>query len=118
VAHLVSCGRPQAAEALLTDFAYGMARLKSENGPGARPLAQDAGAVQEASGLEDGEAFRTWEDFLRTRVHILVRGDANWGAEKILLQLAVERIGNISPKPSLFEGHRSAQTAVHGHTDE
>ncbi|HJN78126.1 MAG TPA: hypothetical protein QGF58_29705, partial [Myxococcota bacterium] len=25
-----------------------------------------------------------------------------------------ERIGNISPKPSLFEGHRSAQTAVHG----
>ncbi len=46
VAHLLSCGRPQAAEALLTDFAYGMARLKSENGPGARPLAQDAGAVR------------------------------------------------------------------------
>ena len=25
-----------------------------------------------------------------------------------------KRIGNISPKPSLVEGHRSAQTAVHG----
>ncbi len=90
VAHLLSCGRPQAAESLLTDFAYDMGRLKSENGPGARPLAQDAGAVKGTSGLEDAEAFRTWEDFLRTRVHILVRGDANWGAERILLQLAVE----------------------------
>ena len=90
VAHLLSCGRPQSAEAYLTDFAYGMERLKSENGPGARTLAQDAGAVKAVDDLADRKAFRTWEDFLRMRVHILARGGANWSAERILLQLAVE----------------------------
>ena len=70
VSHLLSCDRATAAEALLTDFAYGMARLKSQNGPGARPLAQDAGAV-ESTGI-----FTTREACMK---HVAA------GAKKVLL---------------------------------
>ena len=45
VSHLLACGEARQAEEMLTDFAYCMARLKSESGPGARPLAQHAAAV-------------------------------------------------------------------------
>ena len=41
VAHLISCQRLLNAEKLLTDFAYNIARLQSEQGSGARPLAKD-----------------------------------------------------------------------------
>ena len=37
VSHLLSCQQVRAAEALLSDFAYGVARLESESGLGARP---------------------------------------------------------------------------------
>ena len=38
----------------------------------------------------DASTFELWEDFLRTRAHILERGDQDWGAEKIFLQQAME----------------------------
>jgi len=88
VAHLLATGQAPRGQALLTDFPYLMARLAAENGPGARPLATDAAATQAT--LADGHAFRLWEAFIQERAHVLRRGNNHWGAQKVLLQLAVE----------------------------
>ena len=64
-----------------------MARLASQGGGGAWALARDVAEVLTKSDLDNPGIFRLWEDFIRTRVHILSRGDLYWGADKILLQL-------------------------------
>ena len=89
VGHLLASHQPQRAEALLTDFAYGMARLESLGGNGAQPLANDVEAVHAAEGLADPGIFCQWEEFYRIQTHLLARGDEDWGADKILLQLLV-----------------------------
>ena len=90
IAHLLACEEPHRGEALLTDFAYSMARLQALSGPGAADLGRDAEAVLSAGELAQPDSFRLWEEFLRTHVHLLARGDANWRASQILLQLAAE----------------------------
>jgi WD40 repeat protein len=90
VAHLLARGESRRAEKLLTSFDYCMARLLSENGDGARPMAGDFASVLGGGGLENTQMFRIWEAFFRERAHILARGDENWQAHKILLQIAVE----------------------------
>lgn len=90
VAHLLARFESTRAEALLTNFEYAMARLASENGEGARPMARDYIAVQAIGGLADSAEFRIWKSFFRERAHILVRGDERWPAHKNLLQQAME----------------------------
>ena len=72
---------------LLIDFSYHMARLRSQQGAGARPLAADMRAILTMESLKDPIQFGLWEDFFRTQVHLLSRQER---ADKILLQLAAE----------------------------
>ena len=75
----------------LTSFPYLQARLA------ALPATEVVELVLEYKSLlvrlEKGPGKNVlvqWEAFIRERTHILSRGSANWGAHKILLQLAVE----------------------------
>ena len=72
VTHLLAAGQAHIAEAIIIDFAYCIARLKAENGQGARPLAQDAAALLNVSPASAD--FSLWEAFIRERTHILSRG--------------------------------------------
>ena len=101
VAHLLASEQTDQAKRLLKDFTYGLARLKAEQGAGARPLSQDATAVLNTA--QHTHRFELWEDFFRTRVHLLERGSGDWGAQKILLQLAVEHADD-SPITPAAEG--------------
>jgi putative hemolysin len=55
-----------------------------------RALTADAAAVARRLPADAGRSFGLWEAFLRERAHLLLRGDAHWPANRILLQLAVE----------------------------
>lgn len=89
----------QALEATLTDFDLLMATCQ------AGMQGQLAGDYHEAwqqlqtAGYSD---LRLWEAFLRERAHILARGNEEWGAHKILLQLAVEHADD-SPVTAVAE---------------
>lgn len=102
VAHMLARAEPARAEKLLTAFAYAMARLELENGDGARPMAQDYEAVRAVGGLSEPGAFDAWEGFFREKTHILARGDEEWPADRILLQLGVEHADD-SPVTSAAE---------------
>ena len=55
-----------------------------------RALTTDAAAVAMRLPADAGRSFRLWEAILREHAHLLLRGDAEWPANQILLQLAVE----------------------------
>ena len=86
----------------LCDFAYVMARLKRV----ARGSAAVEGLYTDWSIVANAEldgAGRAWWDFLRTKRHFLRRADGEWGAEKILLQLATE-LADDSPVTQAADG--------------
>ena len=90
--HLIEDGmeRHQDALRLLTRFDCLMARFHAlQDTPVAADLRTDWQAYLETGGVLDDEA-RIWEAFFRENEHILRRGDADWPAYKILLQLAIE----------------------------
>ena len=89
VGHLVEAGRAEDARALLTEFAYVMARLQALQPGGADGLQEDWQTLV-ATGLPLDRDARLWEAFVRERGHLLRRGTPAWPAYKILLQLAVE----------------------------
>jgi WD40 repeat protein len=89
VAHYVVAGVPEQARALLTDFAWLQARL-GELPDEAEPLTNDAAATCGALPAARRAEFEPWATFLRERAHLLRRGDAEWPANRILLQVAVE----------------------------
>jgi len=77
----------QALEATLTDFDLLMATCQAGmQGQLAGDYHKAWQRLQKAGYTE----LRLWEAFLRERAHILARGNEEWGAHKILLQLAVE----------------------------
>ena len=84
IAHLIHCEQISSAEKLLTDFTYHLARLQSQTGSGARPLAADVSAILALESLQNPFQFALWEDFFRTQVHLLSRQGR---ADKILLQI-------------------------------
>ncbi|MBZ4192685.1 MAG: hypothetical protein LAE24_00030 [Candidatus Contendobacter sp.] len=90
--HLVTAGAKRHPEALqlLTRFDYLMARFYAlADKPVAANLRTDWQTYLHTGGVLDDEAL-IWETFFREKEHILRRGDKDWPAYKILLQLAVE----------------------------
>ena len=89
ITHLVETGNPEKAIELLTDFDYLVDRLKIVPGQtGVMGIRTDWNKVTAGVRL-DGPAA-VWEEFWRTREHLLLRGDDFWPSHKILLQLAWE----------------------------
>ena len=78
-----------AANGRLTDFAYLQARTAALPAAECKDLAREYADVLTARGGTD-PALALWEAFMREREHMLRRGDAEWPANRILLQLAVE----------------------------
>ncbi|MDS4021649.1 MAG: NACHT domain-containing protein [Candidatus Competibacter sp.] len=90
--HLVKkgAGRHQDALRLLTRFDYLMARFHAlRDTDAALELRLDWQAYLQSGGVLDDET-RIWETFFHEKEHILRRGDDDWPAYKILLQLAIE----------------------------
>ena len=90
--HLVTAGAKRHPEALqlLTRFDYLMARFCAlADTPVAANLRMDWQTYLQTGGVLDDEAM-IWETFFREKEHILRRGDKDWPAYKILLQLAIE----------------------------
>ena len=82
------------AEQLLTDFSFAMAKCEADQ---VNDLLQDYRALIEAHRQSENpisDTLRMWEAFFRERAHILRRGNAEWPAHKILLQLSVEHADN------------------------
>ena len=81
----------ESARARLTDFAYLQARTAVLPAAECAALAPEYGelAAMFAGDPRHGD-LRAWADFFGESVHLLRRGDAEWPANRILLQLAVE----------------------------
>lgn len=90
ISHLLSSGAARGAEALLTRFDYAVARLASQSGLGAHSIAQDASAVCYSVQPANSGQILEWSQFFIAVSHLISQGDSNWGAEKILLQCAIE----------------------------
>ena len=89
--HLLASGRVGEAEGIVVEFGYQLERRRFEDGDAAGPDLEnwyrELAAGAEASG---GFVSRSWEIFVRERIHLLRRGNADWPAHRTLLQLAVE----------------------------
>ncbi len=91
--HLSLSGRIDEASALITDFDFAMGKCclnRSED------WAEDFQRLKENRTEQPTNAFRIWESFIKSNRHILRRGNDDWPAHKILLQLAIEH-ANDSP---------------------
>jgi WD40 repeat protein len=75
------------AETCLANFLFLMAKARAVLVDG---ILEDYGLAFEWMPQKRKENLRIWESFFRERAHILRRGDNDWPAYKILLQLAVE----------------------------
>jgi len=109
VADALAGQQPATVRHLMTDFSTLQARLAQEQGAGATALADDAAAA--AVHHPTDAPLELWAAFFRERVHLLRRGDGAWGADKILLQLAVEHADD-SPVTAAAEAWLAA-----GHCD-
>jgi WD40 repeat protein len=90
IAHLVDTGQAAQALRLLCEFEYVMARLRTlQDSEAVQALIDDWQAVASTGVAFDRDA-RICEAFFREKAHILRRGNAEWPAYKILLQLSVE----------------------------
>src|SRR5262249_29626475 len=93
----------------LTDFSYLQDRLQSLAQPLITSLVKEYDELLVSLTEDEGAQFLLWPSFFRERAHILKRGNKEWPAYKILLQLAVEH-GDDSPvtlaaEKWLAEGH-------------
>ena len=87
VSHLLETGRWDEAVRLLTRFDYLMSRLCLLPGePGVRGIGEDWRRITRAGELAAETAV--WEEFWRTREHLLAKGNEAWPTQRILLQLA------------------------------
>ena len=82
--HLSHADRIDEARAFINDFDVAMAKCRLNRSD---DWADDFRRVK---GGEAPRDFRVWESFVRSNAHILRRGDDEWPAHKILLQLAIE----------------------------
>ena len=85
---LVQAGRLGESRKLVTDFDFAMAKCRlNRSDDWAEDFARIKAAASEPDQPRD---WRIWESFVRRNRHILRRGDDDWPAHKILLQLSVE----------------------------
>jgi WD40 repeat protein len=85
--HVVAINAWPEAEALLTDFSWLM--RKCELGL-LDSIGRDYQLLGPPMPIDIIERLEVWREFFREKAHILRRGNAEWPAHKILLQLAVE----------------------------
>jgi len=71
---------------LLTDFDYLMAKCSLNH---CDELLEDFILAKQILNIDEND-FTVWMDFIESNIHILRRGNKNWPAHKILLQLANE----------------------------
>lgn len=77
------------ARSRLTSFRYLQARLSALPASEVVDLAQEYARLQQ--GLDESDPFHVWGLFVRGQAHLLGRAKrGDWGAERILLQLACE----------------------------
>jgi GTPase SAR1 family protein len=76
-----------AVDKTLSNFSFLMAKAKAWMVDG---ILEDYGFASARVPQETKERFKMWEAFFGERVHILRRGNNEWPAYKILLQLAIE----------------------------
>jgi WD40 repeat protein len=129
---LLQAGRTEEARATITDFDFAVAKCRLNRSD------DWANDFRMASHGEKTRDYRIWESFVKTNAHILRRGNDEWPAHKILLQLAIEHADDspatIGAKKFLADGKcdwgwlRMEQRAEHagisnclavmeGHTD-
>lgn len=82
--HLTRAGRVEAARTRLTDFSYAIAKCALNR---SEDWVEDFRCIL---GDRPGTGYARWADFAKASAHILRRGNAEWPAHKILLQLAFE----------------------------
>ena len=85
--HHAGSGALMETEALATDFSW-LVR-KCELGL-LDSISSDYGLLDAMSPVEMKQRLEIWANFFREKAHILRRGNEEWPAHKILLQLAVE----------------------------
>ena len=90
VGHLLAIDADARAEAVLVAFDHAMARLSVQGGAESAALALEMEAIVVRRGRAASTLVAEWARFLRSRGHMLALGDAGWGSERILLQVAVE----------------------------
>jgi WD40 repeat protein len=82
---LAQAGKNEELANLLTDFGFCMAKCAANRSD---DLVNDFRT--DGVSMEANTAFAIWRDFVQTNSHLLNRGQDDWPAHKILLQLAVE----------------------------
>lgn len=87
---LVAAGLIAEAEALLTEFDFAMAKCEAGKFNDLFEDFQRLGDAISKQGSRYSPVFSEWNSFVRTRGHLLRRGDELWPANRILLQIATE----------------------------
>ena len=87
VFHLIQAGEQEEAAGLLTDFDFLLHKVRLGLLEG---VLQDYEFLGRVAPTDIASRAEPWAAFFRERAHILRRGDHEWPAHKILLQLAVE----------------------------
>ena len=88
VHHLLEADSAETATEMVTEFAYAMARLKELNAAGVLDMAEDYEQLWLTQ--KDHFVLANWGRLLQSKGHILSRGNPQWSADRILLQLAIE----------------------------
>ena len=87
VFHLTKAGQHEQAAGLLTNFPFLLHKLQAGLLEG---VFEDYDLVRRKAPAEMARRLEIWADFFREKAHILRRGNDEWPAHKILLQLTVE----------------------------
>lgn len=107
ITHLVEAGKSVEAVGLLTDFHYLIHRIMRLGRNGVMDAGADWRLVAKAATLASGPAV--WEEFWRTREHLLLQGNEFWPPHKIFLQLAWEHAAqspvSMAAEQWLAQGH-------------
>jgi WD40 repeat protein len=87
VFQLIQAGQHEQAAGLLSNFPFLLHKLRVGLLEG---VFEDYDLLPRETPAEGAKKLEIWADFFRAKAHILRRGNEEWPAHKILLQLAVE----------------------------
>jgi WD40 repeat protein len=86
----IQAGQLDKAEALLTNFDFAITKCQANRFDDLYDDFQRLAQGVRQSGAALSKNMAIWDEFIRTKAHILRRGDDAWPSHKILLQLAIE----------------------------
>lgn len=87
VFHLTKAGQHEQAAELLSNFPFLLHKLRVGLLEG---VFEDYGLFRREGSVEQTKTLEIWSSFFSEKAHILRRGNKEWPAHKILLQLAIE----------------------------